>query len=63
MAKEYLLQKGIPYEEKNVDVDYEARNEMIKRGIRAVPSFLIGGEVIVGLDRTRIEELVNSTKS
>lgn len=30
----------------------------MQRGLRGVPSFIIGGEVVVGLDKRRIEELL-----
>lgn len=32
---------------------------MIKRNIRGVPAFLIGDEVVVGLDKAKIEELID----
>jgi glutaredoxin len=54
----YLREKGIDYEEKDVNVDAEARNEFLKRGLRGVPSFLIDDEVVVGLDKGRIEALL-----
>jgi len=54
----YLRQKGIDYEEKDVNVDAEARSEFLKRGLRGVPSFLIGDEVVVGLDKGKIEALL-----
>jgi 2-hydroxychromene-2-carboxylate isomerase len=54
----YLRDKGIDYEEKDVNVDAAARDEFLKRGLRGVPSFLIGDEVVVGLDKGKIEELL-----
>ncbi len=36
-----------------------ARNEMIKRGIQGVPAFIIGNDVVVGLDTSRIEGLLD----
>ena len=57
-AKVYLRDKGIDYEEKDVNVDAAARDEFLKRGLRGVPSFLIGDEVVVGLDKGKIEELL-----
>lgn len=38
-----------------------ARNEMIKRGIQGVPAFIIGNDVVVGLDKSRIEGLMDYT--
>jgi len=57
-AKVYLREKGIDYEERDVNVDVAARNEFLKRGLRGVPSFLIDDEVVVGLDKGKIEELL-----
>ena len=37
----------------------EARNEMIRRNISGVPTFLIGDDVVVGLDKAKILELVD----
>jgi len=36
-----------------------ARDDMIKRGIQGVPTFIIGDEVVVGLDTAKIERLMN----
>jgi glutaredoxin 3 len=54
----YLREKGIDFEEKDVQKDQEARDEFTKRGLRGVPAFLIGDEVVVGLDKGKIEELL-----
>lgn len=58
-AKMYLREKGIKYDEKNISIDPEARQELIKIGARGVPTFIIGDEVIVGLDTERIEALID----
>jgi glutaredoxin len=47
----------MPYEEKDVTKDMEARNELIKRKVMGVPAFLIGGEMVVGFDKARINAL------
>lgn len=59
MAKEFLLHNDIHFEEKNVSKDPEAGREMQMRNISGVPSFLIGEDVVVGLDKTRILQLVD----
>lgn len=56
-AKEFLREKSIPFEEKDVTRDIEARAELIRRKVTAVPSFLIGEELIIGFDKNRILEL------
>jgi len=56
-AKEYLKNKGVEYEEKNVENDIQAREEMIeKSGQLGVPVIDIGGKIIVGFSPEEIEE-------
>lgn len=59
MAKEFLLRNKIHYVEKDINVDDQARAELAGRNVRGVPAFLIGDEMVVGLDKTRILELVD----
>jgi len=59
MAKEFLNQNKIHYIEKDVNVDPQARREMTSRNITGVPVFIIGKDVVVGFDKTRILELVD----
>ena len=50
-TKEFLKQKKIPYTEKNVVEDEQAREEMIhKSNQMGVPVLDIGGEIIIGFD-------------
>lgn len=58
-AKEFLSQNKIHYIEKDINVDKEARNEMVRKNITGVPSFFIGDDIIVGLDREKILKLVD----
>ena len=58
-AKEFLSQNRIHYVEKNVNVDKEARNEMLKLNATGVPTFLIGDDVVIGLDKDKILSLVD----
>ncbi len=56
-AKEYFKNKGVEYEEKNVENDIQAREEMIeKSGQLGVPVIDIGGKIIVGFSPEEIEE-------
>lgn len=59
MAKEFLSQNRIHFIEKDINVDSEARNELARRNISGVPTFLIGEDVVVGLDKGKILELVD----
>lgn len=56
--KEFLSQKGVEFTERNIQTDPEARKELMKKGIMAVPVVEIDGETIVGFDRDKIEELL-----
>ena len=63
MLKNYLSEKGISYEEKLVDRDTEAMNEMmgVSGGSMGVPFSIItkedGGQVkILGFDKERINK-------
>lgn len=57
--KEFLSQKGVRFEAKNVAEDEAARAELIARtGRMAVPVIVVGDEVVVGFDRGRLQRLL-----
>ena len=58
-AKEYLVQKNYKFIEKDITIDAEARNLLHQSGIMGVPAFNIGGEMVVGFDKEKIEELID----
>lgn len=39
--------------------DSQARQEFAGRGLSGVPSFVIGDEIVVGLDKARLEALLS----
>lgn len=53
------MQNKIHFIAKDVNTDMDARNEMAKRKINGVPAFIIGEDVVVGLDKQRILQLVD----
>lgn len=57
-AKEYLKQKGVAYEEKNVSKDMAARKELMTQGFMGVPVIKVGSEIIQGFDQEKLEELL-----
>ena len=57
-AKNYLEDKGVEYEEKNVQTDPEARKELMDMGHMGVPVLLIDGEEVVGFDKDKIDNLL-----
>lgn len=57
MAKEFLKENGIDYEEKDVASDIKAREEMVEKSHQlGVPVIDVDGEVIVGFDRGAISQ-------
>jgi len=55
-VKAYLTQKGVEVHELDVSRDAGAASEMVRvSGQRGVPVTQLGGEVIVGFDRPRID--------
>lgn len=59
MVKRYLEARGIPYTEIDVSADYNAAMEMVRKsGQTGVPVVEIDGEIVVGFDRERIDELL-----
>lgn len=59
MAKDYLKDRNIEFEEKNVQTDSEARQELMAKGYTGVPVIVIGEEEIVGFDKKRLEALLD----
>lgn len=58
-VKEFLSQKGVKYQELNVAEDKAAREEMLKKtGRMAVPTIIIGGQVVVGFNKNELEKLI-----
>jgi glutaredoxin len=55
----YLQEKGYIFNERNINTDMSAREELMKRGIRGVPTFIIGEDVVIGLDTEKIESLID----
>ena len=57
--KEYLKDKGFEFEDIDVSQDKIASDEMIeKSGQMGVPVVDIDGEIIIGFDREKINELL-----
>jgi glutaredoxin-like YruB-family protein len=59
MAKSFLDQQNVPYEDLDVSADGNALDEMMKRsGQMGVPVIDIDGETVIGFDQGRIADLV-----
>ncbi len=59
-VKEFLSQNKIEYTERNVAVDEIALTELEKLGYMTTPVTLIDGEVVVGFDRAKLENMLQS---
>ena len=60
MTKEYLSQRGIQYTERNVIEDETAMEELEKFGYMTTPVTVIDGEIVIGFDRKKLDELIRS---
>lgn len=62
-AKEYLDKLGVKYVDKDVEKDPSAGLEAVnKSGQRGIPVLDIGGDVIIGFDRPRIDAALKAHK-
>lgn len=60
MAKEYLKEKGIEFEDIDVSVNQDAAKEMVeKSGQMGVPVIEIDNKIIVGFNRPEIDKLLS----
>lgn len=59
LAKQWLQENNIEYEEFDVSQDEEKRNALIeKTGQMAVPVIEIGDELVVGFDKGKLKKLL-----
>lgn len=58
--KKYLTEKNVKYEAVDVSLDQKALDKMINiSGQMGVPVIDIDGNIIIGFDRPKIDELLN----
>ena len=58
-AKQYFRKNGIQFKDVDVSRDQAAARDMVRKsGQQGVPQTDIGGQVIVGLDKNRINSLL-----
>lgn len=63
--KQYLDTKNIPYIEKDVEKDEAAQKELLQKmngSFQGVPVTDIGGDIILGFDRPKIDESLKKHK-
>lgn len=60
MAKEYFKKNNVAYTEYDVANDAAKRQEMIDKTHQlGVPVIIINGQIVIGFDREKIEQLLN----
>jgi glutaredoxin 3 len=63
MAKRYLSERGVKYDDVNVAADQARAFEMLtKSGQMGVPVLDIGGQVIIGFNRPAIDDALANQK-
>jgi len=59
MAKDYLKEKGVEYQDIDVSSDQDALREMISlSGQMGVPVIIVEGQVINGFDKSKIDSFI-----
>lgn len=59
VAKKYLRERGVPFKDVDVSKDPIAARDMVRRsGQQGVPVIDIGGKIVVGFDRPKIDQLL-----
>jgi glutaredoxin len=57
-VKEFLSQRGVEFTDRDITEDQEALAELGELGYMTTPVTVIDGEVVIGFDRERLEQLV-----
>ncbi len=62
-AKEFFKQNNVAFIEKDVVVDLQAREAMVKKsGQLGVPVIDVDGNIVIGFDRRKLEKLLEIKK-
>jgi glutaredoxin-like YruB-family protein len=60
MAKKYFREKSIRFRDVDVSRDPAAARDMVRRsGQQGVPVIDIGGRIVIGFDRVKIDKYLN----
>lgn len=63
MVKEFLSQKGIRYEERDVSVNAVYAQELRASGQMGVPVTVINNQMVIGFDRDGLERLIAQSQT
>lgn len=58
-VKGYLADKGIEFEERNIEQSDEYAQQVWDMGVRAVPLTVIGENRVLGMNTTQFEKFLN----
>lgn len=61
-VKEFLSQRGVPFDVRMVDEDDEAYDQLLKLGYRAVPVTVIGETVVKGFDAEALVKALEAAR-
>ena len=56
--KEFLLQQGVDYTERDIALDEKAMAELETLGVMTTPVTVIEGEIVVGFDKAKLKSLL-----
>jgi len=60
----YLEAREVPFEERDISVDSEARRAMTETyGSNETPTMLMGEEVIIGFDPSLLDQILDTASS
>ena len=57
-VKEFLSQRGVAYIDRDVSADEKALDELSQLRVMTTPVVIIDGEIVVGFDREKLEQLI-----
>ena len=60
-VKEFLSQNNIAFTDRNIAADETALTELEKLGYMTTPVTVIDGDVVVGFDRAKLENLLQGS--
>lgn len=60
-TKEFLSQKGVAFEERDVSKDETALEELQNRGLMTTPVTLVDDETVIGFDVKKLSSLLGLT--
>ena len=60
MVKVYLSRKEIPFTERNVSLDEDARKDLLSMGHRSTPVTVINDQKVVGYSPPKLDEALQT---